>query len=100
MINKDDSVNTLGLHYKMRPVFIYADEIWKDLGETCVCTSAIDGKHSKYSLHYFGCAVDFRTRYFTEMQKLTAERYLKEKLGKDYDVVLEKDHMHVEYDPK
>lgn len=66
-----------------------------------VITSVLDGKHMKGSRHYRGLAIDVRINdkskdevhrfYYT----LTYDSNLK-----DYDIVLEKDHIHIEYDPK
>ena len=65
-----------------------------------VVTSVVDGKHSRGSLHYTGCAVDLRTRNLdpAEIQKVAVKA--RERLGDDFDVVVEKTHMHVEYQPK
>ena len=61
-----------------------------------VVTSVSDGMHRPGSLHYVGMAVDFRlpadpARFISE---------LKEALGVEFDVVLEKDHVHCEWQPK
>lgn len=66
----------------------------------CVITSVTDGQHSYGSLHYAGCAFDLRSRHLNAetAQKVLAD--LKECLGQDFDVVLESDHFHVEYQPK
>lgn len=67
-----------------------------------------DGVHKHTSLHYkenspsgLGRAIDIRTwdvgmEHVKDMFLETA----KELLGKDFDVVVEKDHVHIEYDPK
>ena len=61
-------------------------------------TSALDGKHGVKSLHYKGLAIDIRTR---DMKKpVDCYKRIKDKLDKDFDVVLEKTHIHIEYDPK
>jgi len=89
-----------GLNLKIRPVLIAAEKIWKLNGQELVVTSGIDGIHSAGSLHLFGLAVDFRTYYFpSQMQKELVLKELKESLGSNYDVVLERTHIHVEYDP-
>lgn len=69
-------------------------------GYSCVCTSGIDGKHMEGSLHYKAKAVDLRSRHVSAemLPKIVDE--LRERLGKDYDVVVEGDHIHVENDPK
>ena len=67
-----------------------------------VCiTSGIDGSHSTTSLHFQLCALDVRTRTFrTLADKRAFAEAVREELGKDYDVVLERTHLHVEFDPK
>lgn len=66
-----------------------------------VVTSGRDSKHGPNSLHYSGRAVDLRTRDFTPEAKRDFYRYLKGKLdNRGFDVVLEGDHLHIEWDPK
>ena len=63
-------------------------------------TSVCDGAHSHTSLHYIGHAADIRTRDIdTEMQRDFTDTLI-EKLGAEFDVVLESDHIHIEYQPK
>jgi len=65
-----------------------------------VVTSVMDGVHSANSLHYKGLAVDLRTR---DMHLGDLERWvggIKECLTDEYDVVLERNHIHIEYQPK
>ena len=62
-------------------------------------TSVSDSIHSRGSLHYIGNAVDIRIKDM----KINIEQYieaLKKALGKNYDVVKEIDHIHIEYQPK
>lgn len=95
-----DGVNIWGLERVMQPVLKAAEEIWKHHGQELVVTSARDGIHSAESLHYYGQAVDLRTRYFSEGVVVVIATKLRKTLGKDYDVVVHKTHIHVEYDPK
>lgn len=76
-----------------------AERIMGAYGESTV-TSLLDGKHSPNSLHYQGLAVDLRTRHLTQKQIIDVANDLKKALGNDYDVVIEKTHLHVEYDRK
>ena len=71
-----------------------------DLLEGLVITSVTDGKHGKGSRHYIGHAIDIRTRNMTRPTPKECVKELKTALGSDFDVVLEKDHIHLEYDPK
>lgn len=53
----------------------------------------------KNSLHYTGNAFDLRVWIYTEKQRKALLTQLRKKLGIDYDVVDEVDHLHIEYDP-
>ena len=91
-----------GLDILMRPVLIEASAIWGNHGHELVITSGNENvAHGSGSLHPYGLALDFRTRYFTTEEKSKVFIALTGKLRMisiNYDVVLEKDHMHVEYD--
>lgn len=89
-----------GLDIKMRPALINADAIWAAHGQELVVTAGLDGEHSAGSLHYYGLALDFRTRYFGTEQTQVIAKSLREALGSDYDVVVHPSHIHVEYDPR
>ena len=66
----------------------------------CVITSGVEGVHGRSSEHFKGDAVDFRTRHLTPEQEANISSEVRDRLGDDFDVVLESDHLHVEYDPK
>jgi uncharacterized protein YcbK (DUF882 family) len=76
-----------------------ADKIYAKHGYELTITSALDGKHSKKSLHYEGLAIDFRTRDIIKSHLQQIIGQLEFELGNNYDVVLEIDHLHVEFDP-
>lgn len=65
-----------------------------------VITSARDGQHMAGSLHYKGFAVDLRTKDLDPQHVTMIHTQLQQVLGAQYDVVLEADHIHVEFDPK
>ena len=86
------------------------------ISELLVVTSADDSLHSRGSLHFIGRAFDLRcfgdrpggldvgvgVEVTDGKQRELAEiwvGWLSAYLGSDYDVVLESDHIHVEYDP-
>ncbi len=96
---KDDTVNVWGLQLEMRIVLFEADRLWTKYGQELVITSARDFLHSAGSLHYYGLAIDFRTRDFPKNQHEDIKVDLELSLGPDYDVVLHSSHIHVEYDP-
>ncbi len=68
-------------------------------GDTYV-TSMNDSVHMRGSFHYLDRAVDFRTRDLTPDQIKRWAAVSQERLGRDYQVLVETDHMHVEHDPK
>lgn len=63
-------------------------------------TSCADGKHSPGSKHYVGGAFDIRTRDIPQDQWQIVAGDIRERLGSEFDVVVEKDHFHIELDPK
>lgn len=68
-------------------------DLYEDLGKDFFCTSIRDGNHGAGSLHYIGQAFDFRRDGV-----LISE--IRDVLSRNFDVVDELDHYHVEYDPK
>jgi len=85
------------LNREIRRALAAAERIDWIGGDELVVTSTYDGNHSAGSLHYANDAVDIR---LPKSQILEYLAELKQALGRDYDVVLEKDHIHIEYDPK
>ncbi len=61
-------------------------------------TSANDSVHMKGSKHYTDEALDFRTKDITADEAKQWGVIIKRRLGADYDIVLEVDHLHVEHD--
>ncbi len=77
---------------------VVADGVYNKFGAELVITAGTDGKHMDGSLHYKGLALDFRTWNLNGREKDVIDDLRKE-LGQDYDVVLEGDHIHCEFDP-
>lgn len=65
-------------------------------GSEAVVISTYEGDHDAKSLHYANKAIDLRL----PGNSPKVIDILKSSLGVGYDVVLEKDHVHVEFDPK
>ena len=70
--------------------------IWANESEELTITSTYEGTHSESSLHYANLAIDIRRK----KESMFAYNEIKRWLGNDYDVILETDHIHIEYDPK
>lgn len=89
-------VQLAGLQLPMRKVLINAAKLWAENGQTLVVTSGLDGTHSPGSLHYYGYALDFRSRYFSAKTVVKLCDQLRSALGTDYLVLDEKTHIHVQ----
>ena len=75
------------------------------LGVDMVVTSGNDRVHERGSKHYTDEALDFRTKHLGVPDKHRLRAAVKQRLGRNYDVLLEdlggpNEHLHVEYDLK
>jgi hypothetical protein len=95
-------VDLRGLAPQMAVAYTIAQRVYSEqAGVACVITSASDGKHGPNSLHYQGKALDLRTRTLRPEQVHPVFMALKDALHPGgFDVVLETDHIHVEFDWK
>lgn len=77
------------------------DDLSKELfGIEIIITSGMEGEHSINSKHPKGDAVDIRTWYYKKGEAAKLVKAVKAKIDKNYDIILESDHIHLEYDPK
>ncbi len=81
---------------RIRKVLAAVENCFLQAGEELVVTSTFEGSHMVGSLHYANLAFDVRL----PKDPLKMLNKLKLSLGSMYDVVLEPDHIHIEYDPK
>lgn len=102
MLFLKDSVSIKGIQPEMVLGLVICYSVWElyTHGIPFVVTSVSDGNHSPRSLHYRGFAADIRTRDIGPQLSASIVTLFKKSLGKDFDVVLESDHIHVEFDPK
>lgn len=96
---KDSSVKPVDLHPKLTWGIFQAERVYFKYDKRMVITSLNDGKHMNGSKHYVGQAMDLRIWGLEDKLEVVKEE-LKQVLGRDFDVVLEGDHFHIEYDPK
>lgn len=88
-----------GIRPEIILALMVAERIWAQQGAEVVVTSMLEGRHSPTSLHYSGQAVDIRRWNLRDPE--AAVQALREALpANQYDVILEKDHIHVEWQPK
>jgi hypothetical protein len=95
-----EGVRIQGISNEMTIAFAIIIATMTRLGYSTIITSCIDGKHSRGSLHYVGNALDIRHNIIPEDRREAVRQQLAIALGMDFDVVLEKTHFHIEYQPK
>ena len=93
-------VRTNGTKVEILIGVMVAENIWKAHDKELVITEFTGGTHGRGSLHYVGLAADLRTGYFSDSQKHEVAEQLRAALSEEYDVVVEKSHIHLEYNPK
>lgn len=86
-----------GIRPELALGLMVAQSLWS---KELVVTAVVDGQHSRGSLHYAGQAADLRTRDLSEAEMAQVKAQLGEALGAEFDVVVEADHMHLEWQPK
>lgn len=94
-VKRDGLVDVMDM-YIMSIGFLHLKYFFKKL----VITSTTEGKHRKNSLHYKGLAFDVRISDKTKEETNRFLNLLKFHFDRTLDIVLEKDHIHIEYDPK
>ncbi len=101
MISLKQSVRIRNPFVAMAVMISIVHESYKELGVEAIITSNADGLHSHNSLHWMGFALDWRTNHLNNDldRKLVSDR-IRSRLGVDFDVVLESDHLHTEWHPK
>ena len=98
---KDDSISLLGLSVQAYFAMNVADQVAKEHGQELVITSGSEAiKHSITSLHFSGDAFDMRTRFWSASEVKQVRDEIAARLGRHFDVVIEGDHIHIEYQPK
>ena len=100
-MNIKQGVKLTGLRAEMVMALMIAQETARIYNQhyRLTVTSLTDGTHSKGSLHYVGLAADIRVSDMP-FEVLKYVDSLKLALKENYDVVYEKTHIHIEYQPK
>lgn len=96
---KDDSINPSNLSPQCLLAIIVVDQVLESYDADLVITSLNDAKHSQTSLHYRGDAFDVRVWEVPHQVEDVAQD-IRDALNKHWDVVVESDHIHVEYQPR
>lgn len=92
-------VKILGLTPEITIGLVVAANTFSQFNENFTLTSGVEGPHQRASAHKAGNAFDCRLPASRDnIQKVVT--VLRGQLGENFDVVLEADHIHVEYQPK
>ena len=97
-IKKGASVT--GIRPEIVIAILVAQTIVESAGVELVITSGTDSKHSVTSLHYAGGAIDIRINKMDDGVPETVRGKIKAALGIDFDVILERTHIHIEHQPR
>ena len=93
-------VKITGIRPEMILGIIVATRVYDEMDYEFVITSGLEGTHSKTSLHYAGAAIDIRTRHLPAGAAQAARDAIANALTNEYDVILEGNHIHLEWQPK
>lgn len=101
-MNYKMGVNVEGVQPETWYALGIAERVYRAHNQILVVTSLTDGVHPDgRNIHGNGLAADLRTRDILPDTKTAVFNHLKEILDPmGYDVVVEGDHIHLEYDPK
>lgn len=94
-------VKSMGIRPEIILAVFIASEVYKSFEIDFIITSISDGKHAQqHSLHYSGNAFDIRIKNIPD-KKIIDSVFLeiRKRLTKDYQVILEPTHIHIEYQP-
>jgi len=86
------------LQYEMRAAYSSYGKRMRYLGGVPEITSGREGSHGDSSYHYVGYALDFSIEGLSLSDQRLLITNMGDDLGELYDIVLESDHVHVEFD--
>jgi len=79
---------------------VITEGVFRKFGYRFTITSLQDGVRGRGSLHSKGLAFDVRIWGISRTRQRKIKKELEVELGGRYDVILEKDHIHIEVDPE
>ncbi len=91
------NVRMQGVRPEMLLGIMVLSDLCRGSGTRALITSVLNGLHMVNSLHYVGAAIDFTIDRPEDRAAWVAE--LGVRLGRNFDVIDEGDHIHVEYQP-
>lgn len=98
MLQLKRGISIKGISANLMPALIIANEIFSSIGKPLVITSLLDGEHMINSKHYIGDAMDIRIFHLNKNELKEVLDSLRSALFNSYNIILEKDHIHIELD--
>lgn len=92
------NVDVFGLKPEANLAITVVNSVYDSFGKDCIVTSVTDGTHTHDSDHYTGYGVDFRTFHIPGLESAVVKK-IRKCLTDEYVVLLEKDHIHVSFNP-
>ena len=99
MVKFKKGVKINGIKPEMLVALVVANEVYAIWAADCIVTSVTEGKHKSGSLHHVGYGMDLRTRHINESTAKDIAKRLRERLTDEFDIIVEKDHIHMEFQP-
>lgn len=100
MLSLKPGVRITGMRPEILLAILVAERAYAEAGYELMVTSCVEGKHSVGSFHYAGSAADLRTNNVPAEKLQVLVGKIRAAIGADFDVVLEADHLHLEFQPK
>lgn len=98
MFKIKDGVRIDGLQPEALFGMLICQSVFGQEGQEFVITSVRDGVHKSGSFHYRGLAFDIRTRSLSGISVNEMATKLRCSLGSQFQVIVEANHLHVEFD--
>ena len=83
------------LNYEIRGALLTVQQVYDKYGLEPVCTAGADGNHKVNSKHYVNDAIDLRLPPKSIVDNIIED--LKARLGNKFYVLLEVDHIHIQW---
>jgi len=99
MMRMKPLVNCLGVKPEILLALMVACEVYNEFGIDMTVTSLTDSKHGAHSHHYKGLAVDLGVVGMNADQVEDCRKEIQRRVCSQYQVINEKNHIHIEYDP-
>jgi uncharacterized protein YcbK (DUF882 family) len=101
MMRFKEGIKLAGIRAEIVMALTITADVFRDVANAeLIVTEITGGTHGRGSLHYVGQAADIRSRNLTKSQQTNVVLEMRERLGENYDVILESTHIHLEFQPK